>query len=101
MGGTKDQMIKHEEDLAAATGYLVHTGNLKRCEHHDEVYGGGGWDLGEDFYRYAMADRNRGDRGLVPWAAPMKTREFTDLLKEAYEDHPADSCGRCDKIMAE
>jgi hypothetical protein len=37
--------------------------------------------------------------GPIPWAADMAAREFTDLLKEAYESNCGDGCGRCAKIM--
>ncbi|MEX0404059.1 hypothetical protein ABGN05_00105 [Aquibium sp. LZ166] len=97
MGGAKEAMLRHEEDVAMATSYLVSKGALEKCEYHGEVYGGGMWDLEGDFWRNAMADRNRGDRGPTPWAAAMGAREFTDLLKEAYEDHCGDECGYCAK----
>lgn len=100
MGRAKQAMMEHEDDLAAATAYLVQRGVLEECEAHGEVYGGF-FDLEEDFWKKAMADRNRGDNGPIPWAIGMKAREFTDLLKEAYEDHFGDGCGYCAKIMDE
>lgn len=96
MGRAKAAMMEHEENLARATGYLVRKGTLEECEAHGEIYGGGYWDL-EDFWRNAMADRNRGGNGPIPWAADMKAREFTDLLKEAYESHTGSECGYCAK----
>lgn len=65
------------------------------------VYGGGGMELDEDFYRRAMTDRNRGDHGPVPWAAELGAREFMGFLKEAYEEHCADECAFCAKNMAD
>jgi len=101
MGRAKDAMLEHEGDLAAATGYLVRKGVLKECEAHGEIYGGGFFKLESDFYRNAMADRKRRDNGPIPWAAKMAAGEFTDLLKEAYENHCGDGCGYCAKIMNE
>ena len=101
MGQMKNWAIEHDEMRGAATDYMVSVGELKRCEYHDEVYGGANFDLEGSFYARAMNDKKKGINGPVPWADGMAPREYTDLLKEAYEDHPADSCGRCDKIAAE
>ncbi|MGL4438979.1 MAG: hypothetical protein ACRCUE_06880 [Bosea sp. (in: a-proteobacteria)] len=100
MGRAKEAMIIHDENLSLATAYLVSKGLLEQCEGHGEVYGGG-WELEADFWRNSMADRRRGDTGPIPWAAELEAREFTDLLKAAYEDHLSDECGRCAKIMSE
>ncbi|MCY0146879.1 hypothetical protein OEG84_03890 [Hoeflea sp. G2-23] len=101
MGGVKAAMMEHEDNLAVATAYLVEIGSLEECEAHGLVFGGGAWDLEPDFWKRVMGERKRGDRGSIPWAAEMKTREFTDLIKEAYESHFGDRCAHCDKIMAE
>lgn len=100
MGAAKHDMMEHEENLARAANYLVEKDLLERCDSHGQIFGGG-WDLESDFWRNAMADRNRGDDGPVPWAADMEAREFTDLLKAAYEEHNADECYSCAKIMRE
>ena len=100
MGRAKAAMMEHEDNLALAAGYLVQKGVLEQCDFHGEIYGGG-WDLEQDFWRNAMADRNRGDNGPIPWAADMEAREFTDLLKEAYENHSGDECGYCAKNAAD
>lgn len=102
MGRAKAMMMEHQENLAAATHYLVSKGHLQQCPVHETIYGGGNYDLSEgDFYKFAMADRKRGDTGPAPWALAMEPRDFTDALKEAYEEHPADECGYCAKIRAE
>ncbi|MGV2130875.1 hypothetical protein ACQZ4Q_01630 [Agrobacterium vitis] len=100
MGGMKDILIQQEENERAAVGYLVNKGILTVCEHHGTVYGGS-FELEADFWPIAMADRKRGKQGPVPWAAGLQPREYTDLLKGAYEDHCSDSCGYCDKLMDE
>ncbi len=100
MGRVKAAMMEREENLALAASYLVQKDMLEQCEFHGGIFGGG-WTLEPEFWRNAMADRNRGDNGPVPWAAEMEAREYTDLLKQAYEDHCGDSCGYCDKLMAE
>lgn len=95
-------MMEHEENLAAAAHYLVSKGYLQHCAYHETIYGGGYEDLNDgEFYRFAMADRKRGATGPVPWAVGMEPRDFTDTLKEAYEDHAADECGYCAKVMNE
>lgn len=85
MGRQKEMMLEHEANVALAAGYLVHVGLLEHCEMHDETYGGMQWDLESDFWRNAMADRNRGDRGPIPWAADIEAREFTDTLRDMRE----------------
>lgn len=101
MGGAKEAMLEHEGNLALAANYLIKKDMLEHCVHHGEIYGGAAWDLEGDFWRNSMADRNRGDNGLIPWAADMDAREFTDLLKEAYETNCGDNCSWCAKHMAE
>lgn len=101
MGHAKAAMMEHEENLAVAAEYLARKGVLKKCERHGEIYGGGFWNLEQEFWQNSMADRNRGDNGPVPWAANMEAREFTDLLKQTYENHYGDGCGYCAKLMAE
>ncbi len=97
MGRAKQAMLEHEENRAAAAAYLVRKGVLEQCEIHREIHSGGSFDLEPDFWRNAMADRNRGDHGPVPWASAMEAREYTDLLKQAYENHSGDVCGYCEK----
>ena len=99
MGRAKAAMMEHEENLALAVEYLERQGILERCEYHDEIYGGG-WDLEADFFKDAMANRNRGKNGPIPWAITLQAREFTDLLKEANEQYMGDRCGYCAKNAA-
>lgn len=99
MGRAKEGMIRDQEHQHLAAAYLVSQGVLKQCPVHHEIYGGF-MDLEDDFWRNAMADRNRGKNGPVPWAAELEAREYTDYLKSAYEDHFGDECGFCAKIMA-
>ena len=101
MGRMKDAAIQREENLAIAASYLVKKGVLQHCEYHSETYGGGFFELDSEFYKNAMADRNRGVNGPAPWAADMDAREYTDVLKEAYETYAGDGCGRCAKIERE
>lgn len=96
MGSVKNAMMEHETNLHFAAAYLVKKGALEQCSFHEEIYGGD-MDLDRDFWRYATADWKRGEHGLVPWASGMEQREFTDLLKAAYEDHLGDECGFCAK----
>lgn len=88
-------MMDHEHELSLAVSYLIRKGLLTRCEYHGEVFDAGKLDLDEDFWPIAMADRNRGENGPVPWAAEFGARDYTDLLKRAYEEHCCDECGFC------
>ena len=64
-----DERLNEEGELSLASEYLVQIGRLEECEAHGVYYGGGVWDLEEDFYKEVMSDRNKGERGPVPWAA--------------------------------
>ena len=101
MGRAKEMMMEQERNVSVAAAYLVSIGRLEQCEFHNEITGGGDWELEDDFWRNVMADRNRGKRGPIPWAANMEAREFTDTLKAAYEEHCGDGCSWCAKHMAE
>ena len=97
MGIVKQHMMEREDNLHRAAAYLVSKGVLSQCPYHEEIYDGAGVGLEGDFWRFAMADRNRGVTGPVPWAAGMEAREYTDLLQAAYDDHLGDECGYCAK----
>lgn len=101
MGGSKDDMMRRQDEIAVATAYLVERGDLTECENGHGVTYGGGWKLEDDFWESVMGDRKRGDRGPIPWAAEMPTRYFTDLIKEAYDTNCGDSCAHCDKVFAD
>ena len=90
-----DERLGREEQVAVAASYLVKIGWLQECEDHGVTYGGGEWDLESDFFKRVMSDRKKGQAGPAPWASQMESREFTDLLKEAYDSHPGDCCESC------
>ena len=92
-------MIEHQENLDAAANFLVSIGTLQECEYHQTIYEGDG-DL-DRVLEIARAEQKKRDNGRVPWAAGMETSDFTDLLKQAYENHCADSCYSCDKWAKE
>ena len=97
--GMDDQRLEHEGNIAQASAYLVEIGRLEECEAHGVYFGGGHWDLEDDFYKQVMNDRNKGAAGPVPWATDMPARKFTDLLVEAYKIHVGESCNYCAKNM--
>ncbi len=99
MGAMKELMVRHQEQLEDARGFLVHTGTLEQCEFHGYTFDGDG-DL-ERVWPIAMSERKKGDHGRVPWAADLEAREFTDLLKRAYQDNCGDGCYACNKNEAE
>ena len=101
MGRAKEAMMEQEHNTHLATAYLIDKGLLSKCEIHEEVYNDDYFDLEDDFWRAAMADRKRGNNGPIPWAASMEPREFTDLLKETYENSFGDGCGSCAKNAAD
>lgn len=94
MGRAKHAVMEHQDNLTVATDFLISVGTLQSCEYHELIFEGDG-DLNR-LWPIAMAERNKGINGRVPWAAALEAREFTDLLKEAYEQ-AAMSCGLCDK----
>ncbi|MGH6912043.1 MAG: hypothetical protein ACREE0_22925 [Phenylobacterium sp.] len=94
MGAAKQAQIVHEEQVGAATSYLVHLGVLEQCEWHGNVWQAD-WSM-EAYWPLAVAEWKKGQNGLVPWAAEMSVREFTDLLKAAFEEHPGDGCYACE-----
>lgn len=98
MGQAKRWMEEQQDNRNSATSYLVDTGELEECEIHGDIFGGGDAksNLDADFWRKAVYEKGKGDKGLVPWAKDMKQREFTDLISAAYDDHFGDDCGSCD-----
>lgn len=100
MGRAKAAMMEREDNLNAAASYLVQKDQLVECEIHGEIYSDN-FEIDPDFWAIAMADRKRGENGPIPWAQDMPAREFTDLLKSAWEDHCGDNCGYCAKNAAE
>lgn len=99
MGRAKEAMMEREDSLGAAVDFLVSVGTLDRCEFHGYTSEGDG-DL-DRLWPIAMGERKKGLRGRVPWAANMEAREFTDLLKEAFEDNCGAECYGCNKIANE
>ena len=99
MGGAKRAMMEHQDNLATATEFLISVGTLQTCEFHELIYDGDS-DLNR-LWPIAMGERKKGSNGRVAWAKDMEAREFTDLLKEAYEQNSAMSCGLCDKWKRE
>ena len=97
MGAVKDDWMEHHGHVAMAAGYLVRRKLLRSCSVHGEVWGGGYDDLDGDFYRGAVGDWKKGADGPVAWASKLDVREFTDVLKEAYDEHCGDCCGYCAK----
>lgn len=88
-------MMDHDDELSQAVSYLIRKGLLTRCEYHGEVHDAGKLYLDKEFWPIAMADRNRGANGPVPWAAEFASKEYTDLLTRAYQEHCGDECGFC------
>jgi hypothetical protein len=89
--------MEQDKNLVQAAVYPVRQGKREQCEFHGENHNPEVWDLEEDFWRFAKADRNRGGRGPIALAADMDAPAFTVLLEAAYEDHAEDCCGYCAK----
>ncbi|MBO9135158.1 hypothetical protein ACQZ4Y_19845 [Rhizobium sp. L80/93] len=68
-----------------ASRYLLATGVLSGCGVHGAVYRGGVSDLEGGFWKKAMIDRMRGDRGPASWAAGLKAVDYIDILTRVYE----------------
>lgn len=99
MGRAKAAMMEHEDNLNLAAGFLVKIGILQVCKAHGTIFEKD-WDI-ERAYPIAMAEKKKGDKGLLGWAGDLENRELTDLIKEAYEAHCSESCFACDKVMSE
>ena len=65
MGGAKAAWMDRQDDVQLPPSYLVHVGQLESCEIHGERWADG-FELDSDFYRQAMADKNRGAQGPSP-----------------------------------
>lgn len=81
-----------DDSYDSALAFLLELGALSECEIHGYTEGG---DVTlDDIWPRAMAERNKGSAGFVPWAAKMDARDFTDLLKSTYDDNSGDCIGR-------
>lgn len=89
MGRAKEAMMEREDSLNTAKAFLADVGTLRACGRHGYIVGGDE-DL-DRLWPIAMSERKKGPNGRAPWAASVKPREFTDLLKEAFDD----SSGEC------
>lgn len=92
------RMMEAREDLRQlALGILEETSLLEECEsHHGTYFDGGGGDL-EDAYKLANSKITRGE---IELPSGMSRRDFTDVIKETYEDNSGvDSCQECERIF--
>ena len=99
MGRNKELLMERQENEILATQFLVSIGTLEKCEIHDMVYDGDG-DL-DRVWPIAMGEKKKGSSGQVSWGANMQTREFTDILKQAYEQNCGEECYLCEKLARE
>ena len=99
MGRVKESMMERQTNVDIATQFLVSIGTLEKCEIHDMVRDGDS-DL-KRVWPIAMGEKKKGDSGQVSWAANMPTREFTDTLKQAYEQNSREECYFCEKLARE
>jgi len=91
MGSLKNQMMANDDNRAYATSLLVDFGTLQECENHSGTFFEGDGDM-EAAYRRANTMISRGEIKL----GDRTRREFTDSLKEAFDEHwVADGCNEC------
>jgi hypothetical protein len=93
------RMMEAQEDLRQhALDILVETELLEQCDYHPGTYfDGGGGDL-QDAYKLANSKVSRGE---IELPGNMSRRDFTDVIKETYQDNSGvDSCQSCEKIFS-
>jgi hypothetical protein len=90
MSGAKDLLARQEQQYDVATQIAVESGVLKFCEYHGIAYDSGNehtpayklgnWKLTNGKFGDLFAD----------------SRELGESIKHAIDDHPAESCPRCE-----
>lgn len=83
--------MNQDDSYQAALAYLLELGAISECSVHGYTEGGN-QDLNA-YWPRAMADRNKGEVGPIPWAAKMSAQKFTDLLQSTYFDNSGDCIG--------
>ncbi len=98
MGQAKRLMEEVEELRCEAMRVLLDVGTLKECEYHDGEYFEGSSDV-EEAYKAANA---RITAGKIVLPRGTTRRDFTDIIKDVYEQYSALSgCSACEKYMSE
>jgi hypothetical protein len=84
-------MDDYEDKRELAVSLLMQVGALSTCPVHDEIIDGGK-DV-EGAYKLAMSKWARGKHPEFENA-----REFTDYIKEIYEEYEDGECGACANV---
>ena len=93
MGSMKQAAMEQEESYQEARDFLVEIGTLKECENHPGTHFDGDGDL-EKAYKMANARISRGD---IVLSHGDTRRDYTDRLKEVYEDNSGlEGCQACE-----
>jgi hypothetical protein len=93
MGYMKQMAMAKEAAYDEARDFLVEIGTLKECENHPGTYFDGDGDL-EHAYKMANA---RITKGTTVLGRGETRRDFTDRLKEVYEDNSGlEGCQECE-----
>jgi hypothetical protein len=92
MGAMKQMAMAKQEAYDEARDFLVELGTLEECENHPGTYFEGDGDL-EKAYRAANACLTKGN---IVLARGESQRDFTDRLKEVYDDNAGlEGCQEC------
>jgi hypothetical protein len=96
MGGAKRLMEENEALRGEALQICLDVGALEECENHPGSYFDGGEEIQE---AYKIAN-GRITNGEIELPSRISRRDFTDIIKDVYEDNYfAESCTYCQRNM--
>lgn len=94
MGFAKREMEEREHNRSLALQIALDARALRECDHHDGVY----YDGSEDVEAARCLADSRIKSGELELPRGMSPEDFTDLIKEVYEENSASSsCWICEK----
>jgi hypothetical protein len=98
MGVMKRMAEEADEWRNEALAINLEANSLEECEYHDGTYFEGSEDVVE---AYKLANKKI-SAGTIKLPNGMSRTDFTDLVKEVYEDNSGvDGCLQCEKNFGE
>jgi hypothetical protein len=97
MSGTKRLLERLEEQRSTAIAIAIAAKVLRRCEYHEDILVNTGAPDVSYAYRVGNAKLKAGELGDTFTSS----REMTDAVKAAIDEHVLDYCPRCDKMLAD
>jgi hypothetical protein len=95
--GTKRLLEEQQEQRSTAIGIALAARVLRRCEYHEDIIVNTGLLDVSYAYRVGNAMLKAGELGDT-FAS---SREMTDAVKAAIDEHVLDYCPRCDNMLAD